>query len=239
MIKLSMHSQPDDETCGPTSLHAVYKYFGDDITLEEVIEDVMKVKTGGTIIPYLGLHALNRGYNAIVYAYNINLFDLSWFHQKLKPNEIIAKLKLQQKYKKSKRFKEATQAYIKFMTMGGELCHKELTISLLSNYFKKGIPVLTGLSATYLYQSTREYQNRTGKAIYDDIRGEPCGHFVVLCGYDKDSSNIIVTDPHRENPISKTNEYTVSKTRLKNSIMLGVLTYDGNLLMVYPKKYGN
>jgi hypothetical protein len=34
------------------------------------------------------------------------------------------------------------------------------------------------LSATYLYQTKREFDNE-----YDDIRGNPVGHFVVICGY--------------------------------------------------------
>ena len=30
---LEIQAQPDDLTCGPTCLHAVYRYFGDDVSI--------------------------------------------------------------------------------------------------------------------------------------------------------------------------------------------------------------
>ena len=33
--------QPDETTCGPTCLHAVFRYFGEDEPLERIIERVM------------------------------------------------------------------------------------------------------------------------------------------------------------------------------------------------------
>ena len=47
---------------------------------------------------------------------------------------------------------------------------------------------------------------------------------------------MIVADPYRENPISGDNLYVVRMDRLINSILLGVLTYDANLLVIYPDK---
>ncbi|MEZ6193794.1 MAG: hypothetical protein R3C45_21330 [Phycisphaerales bacterium] len=35
-LELQILRQPDNSTCGPTSLHAVYKYYG-DIELKQVI----------------------------------------------------------------------------------------------------------------------------------------------------------------------------------------------------------
>ena len=32
-LVLDMPGQPDDSTCGPTCLHAVYRYHGDDVPL--------------------------------------------------------------------------------------------------------------------------------------------------------------------------------------------------------------
>ena len=36
----SIQSQPTDSTCGPTCLHAVYQYWNDTISLEQVIGEV-------------------------------------------------------------------------------------------------------------------------------------------------------------------------------------------------------
>ena len=70
-----IQAQPDDVTCGPTCLHSLYQYYKDDIPLKDVIRDVKQLKNGGTLAVMLGNHALNRGYKAIIYTYNLNVFD--------------------------------------------------------------------------------------------------------------------------------------------------------------------
>ena len=244
MLKIEIQTQPDDVTCGPTSLHSVYEYYADYISLEQTVNETKSVQTGGTIAPLLALHALKRGYHCLIYAYNIDIFDPTWFnHKKLNNQQLIEKLKLQLNYKRNSRIIESSEAYIHFLELGGIVSQKNLTVQLLKMIFKQKIPIITGLSATYLYQSMREYENpqkeKNGKVIdstvYDDLIGMPAGHFVVLCGYDKTHRHVVVADPHKANPISGDNYYKVSISRLINSIMLGVLTYDANLLLISKK----
>ena len=71
--------QPDDTTCGPTCLHAVYNYYNDAISLEAVIADTTKLENGGTLAVFLACSALRRGYQATIYTYNLQMFDPSWF----------------------------------------------------------------------------------------------------------------------------------------------------------------
>lgn len=54
--------------------------------------------------------------------------------------------------------------------------------------------------------------------------------------YDAKKRLVVVADPHPTNPLFKDNYYKVSVNRLINSIMLGVLTYDANLLIIEPKE---
>lgn len=233
MIPIKIHTQPDDSTCGPTSLHAVYRYFKDTISLSEVIKEVPYLDEGGTLEVLLACHALKRGYRARIYTYNLFIFDPTWF--KLSNEQIVAKLEEQLTYKKGSKLQRATQAYIDFLTLGGELRCRDLTKGLLREYFEQGVPLLTGLSATYLYQSAREYADESSDSVYDDVRGYPMGHFVVLCGFaDEEQRNIVVADPYRENPYFKDNYYEVKATHLINSIMLGMATYDANLLAIEP-----
>ena len=79
--KLKILTQPDDSTCGPTSLHAVYQYFDDDISLDQVIKEVSFLEEGGTLAVMLGCHALKRGYKVKIYTYNLHVFDPTWFLQ--------------------------------------------------------------------------------------------------------------------------------------------------------------
>jgi hypothetical protein len=72
-LRLAIQAQPGDTTCGPTCLHAVYNYFGDKISLRNVIGQVKQLKGGGTLAVLLGCHALRRGYRAKLYTFNLQV----------------------------------------------------------------------------------------------------------------------------------------------------------------------
>lgn len=231
ILDLNIEAQPDDVTCGPTCLHAVYNYYGDDPGLSEVIEEVKQLPTGGTLAVQLANHALLRGYNATIYTYNLHTFDPSWFAKKANLKE---RLELQMEAKAyDNKLVQASKAYIKFLENGGKLKFEELKPSLIKHYLSKSIPILTGLSATYLYESAREIGEDTIE--YDDINGLPTGHFVVINGFDQDKRVAYVADPLDKNPMSTKQYYKVSFQKLINAILLGVMTYDANLLIIYPK----
>lgn len=236
MIDLNIHTQPDDESCGPTCLHAVYSHFGLHTDLNEIIHEVERSFSGGTLAPLLGKHALLRGFKTSIYINNLDVFDPTWFRQGRASREgLINKLIAQLKYKKEPGIIQSSKAYQQYLELGGEVIFRRMSAQLLKSFFKSKIPVLAGLSSTYLYGCARETFTHEGISIYDDIRGTPCGHFVVLCGYDEKKKYIVVADPHRENPLSHDNYYKVSIGRLINAIMLGVLTHDGNLLIIQPQ----
>ena len=41
--------EPDDTTCGPTCLHADYRYYDDAISLQNVISETLQLAGGGTL----------------------------------------------------------------------------------------------------------------------------------------------------------------------------------------------
>lgn len=236
MIELKIESQPDDETCGATCLHAVYRYHGFNIPLSEVIQTIEHSQSGGTLAPLLGKHALERGFNATIYINNMNIFDPTWFKKsEAHPEVLLTKLKHQAQFKHEKGFSEASTAFQEFLALGGSVRFKTLDGETLKKYFKKNLPIITGLSATYLYRSSRELFTTDGVSFFDDISGTPCGHFVVLCGYNDKKRLIVVADPYQKNTFTQNNYYTVSSMRLINAILLGVTTYDANLLILEPK----
>ncbi|MGC4023552.1 MAG: C39 family peptidase [Cyclobacteriaceae bacterium] len=229
-MNFDIKAQPDDITCGPTCLHALYQYYNDEIALKEVISEVKSLKAGGTLAVMLGNHALKRGYKAHIYTYNLNVFDPTWFS--LSSAKMIQNLKKQMRYKfKSKRLQVASKAYIKFLEGGGKIFQTELDERLIKKYLKQSVPILTGLSATYLYGTQREIAINNK---FDSIRGEPVGHFVIINGFDESSGMVYLADPMNPNPL-KSQYYSVTFDRLINSIMLGIVTYDANLLVIEPK----
>lgn len=226
-LDLSISPQPTETTCGPTCLHALYNYYEDSIPLERIIEEVDALGDGGTLAVYLACHALRRGYSAKIYTYNLHVFDPTWFNR---PGVNIAnKLQAQAKAKPDPKLRGAIEGYLEFIRLGGKLHFRDLTAKLIREFLKKGRPIITGLSATYLYRSIREIGSTNTE---DDILGTPVGHFVVLCGYDKVKRDILVADPLTPNPFSETQFYAESIERVLGAILLGVVTYDANLLII-------
>lgn len=222
-----MLPQPDDATCGPTCLHAVYRYHGYDILLDELIPKVPRLKTGGTLGVMLGRDALKRGFRVVMYTYNLLVFDPSWFTGE--PVDLAEKLAAQARAKRSTKLKLVCRAYIDFLRRGGEIRFEPLRGSLIRRHLLENRPIITGLSSTYLYQARREFGPEDTE---DDIRGLPAGHFVVLCGYDRKAREVLVADPLESNPHSPTRRYSIDINRVLTSILLGVLTYDANLLII-------
>jgi hypothetical protein len=231
--------QPTDSTCGPTCLQAVYRFYDDEIGLDQVIGETGMLEEGGTLAVYLGTHALRRGYTATIFTYNLHVFDPTWFG----PGVILEKKLLdQQAVKDGSKLQTATAAYLEFLRLGGVIRMEVLTIDLIRRHLKRSVPVLTGLSSTFLYGEAREQSlnppvnGRTSHS--DDVGGFPCGHFVVLCGYDADERTVLVADPLETNPIAADRRYWVDIDRVFSAIMLGILTYDANLLIIQPPRPG-
>ena len=226
-------AQPDDTTCGPTCLHSIYHYYGDDISLAQVIAEVPMLEEGGTLAVLLACHALQRGYQAMIYSYKLQLFDPTW----LLPGgpDLSVKLREQMRAKSDPKLHVASKGYLRFLELGGKLRFKDLTPALIRKYVARSIPVITGLSATFLYRTQREVGYN---GDYDDVAGEPSGHFVVLCGYSRTNRTLSVADPQLPNPVASTQIYEVGIHRVLNAILLGVLTYDANLLIIQPGKKG-
>jgi hypothetical protein len=187
-------------------------------------------KGGGTFDVFLANHALARGYDVTIYTYNLDLFDPTWFD--LPNDEIRARLAAQAKRKAWQRLQTSTRGYDEFLRLGGRLMLRDLEPALLREFLKRRIPVITGLSATYLYRAVRDIPETNAD---DDVRGEPVGHFVVLTGYRRDTREILIADPLKANPLVGSRYYAVRVQRLIGAILLGVMTYDANLLVIEPK----
>lgn len=233
VLQFEIRAQPDDLSCGPTCLHAVYNFYGEILNLNDVINDVKQLEHGGTLAVFLGQHALQRGYDATIFTYNLQVFDPSWFKHDV---DLVEQLKRQMAYKMDKGLLLASEAYIKFLEGGGKIKYQELTSLLIKKYLRKSIPILTGLSATYLYDSMREIPTSNQ---YDSVKGEPAGHFVVINGYNKEDRKFFIADPLNPNPLGSTQYYKVAFTRLISSILLGIVTYDANLLVIQPRNKVN
>ena len=225
LLPVPRFKQPDAVTCGPTCLTQVFGFHGLDVELAKVIERTPKNPDGGTLAVFLGMTALHYGFRPTLYSYNLRVFDPTW--STLPGAELQEKLRQRACFVKSVKLKRATTAYHDFLVQGGRILFEDLTRDLLIRWLRQGHPILTGLSATYLYRIKRELGPDD-----DDIRGEPAGHFVVICGYYPKSDRFVIRDPSYHIPFSRSGQYSVRAERLISAILLGDLTYDAVLLVL-------
>jgi hypothetical protein len=193
-----------------------------------VIQQVPSLPQGGTLAGTLACHALSRGLEATIYTYNLRLFDPTWFEDGV---DLAAKLRTQAEYKTDLKLRHATDTYLRFLDLGGQVRFEELDAALIRRHLSKGQPILTGLSSTYLYGCPRELDGEE-----DDTRGEPTGHFVILAGYDPSDRTVAVADPLADNPMTQDHYYRIGIQRLVGAILLGVLSWDAVLLVIRPKR---
>ncbi len=225
LLRIPRFEQPDDVTCGPTCLAKVYSYYGYEKDLDDIIAETPRNPDGGTLAVNLGISALKNGFRPAIYPFGLRIFDPSWWH--LSRRALIRKLEARYTAVRSKRQRRAVAAFIGYLNLGGRLTFREPSKKLLVGILKAGDPILTGLSASYLYGTKRERDDR-----YDDVGGEPAGHFVVIAGYYPKSDRFVVADPFTKVPMSKSGRYSVGAERLIAAILLGDVTYDANLLVV-------
>ena len=235
MLDIPIEAQPDDTTCGPTCLQAIYRYYGDDVALSAVIAETTTLPGGGTLAAWLGCHALRRGYAARLYTFDLTVFDITWFNG-AHGIDLADKLARQRRVKRSSRLQATSDAMLDFLRLGGEVRFEDLTAGLIRDILKRDRPILAGLSATYLYRTARERDDADGRTVYDDLRGEPSGHFVVIGGYDRENRTAHIADPLLPNPISEGQYYAVTLNHLVCAVMLGIITRDANLLVLSPRR---
>jgi hypothetical protein len=210
-------------------MHAVYAYWGDREPLSQVISRMWRLEHGGTFAVFLGCDALRKGYRARLYTYNLTVFDPTWFTRP--PADIAEKLSRQREIKSDERLQFATEGYLEFLGLGGRLRLANLSQYLIRGLLQCRLPIVTGLSSTYLYRSAREYGPRNEP---DDVRGLPAGHFVVIAGWEQRRRRVLVVDPYQPNPYGSAHEYWISVDRVLAATLLGIVTHDANLLVVYP-----
>ncbi|MEG2140560.1 MAG: peptidase-C39 like family protein, partial [Bilophila sp.] len=162
--------------------------------------------------------------------FDLKTFDPTWLLGD--PARIPDKLRAQMLVKADPKLHTVSQAYLDFLGLGGVLRFEDLTRALIRRILNRRTPILVGLSSTYLYREAREVPATNED---NDIAGLPAGHFVVLHGYDQTSREVSVADPYADNPLAEGHGYTVPIDRVICSILLGIVTYDANLLVIEPR----
>lgn len=225
--------QPDDVTCGPTSLSAVLRFHGHDkANLQAVIDATPTNPDGGTLAPHLGSAALSFGVRIRAHPLAVRIFDPTW--RRLEHREILERLEARTGVLPDGPFRRVHEAWVRYMKTGGDIVLGELRTRELVRPLERGHPLICGLSVTWLYQQARE---RPLDNMPDDVSGMPVGHFVVITGYADRGRHFYVADPWPHPPFpgdDGTGTYLVPRRRLQQAILLGDATHDAVVLEVVP-----
>ncbi len=228
-LPFHIERQPDAVTCGATCLHALYRHHGLDLPLARIAREIPQLKNGGTHGVMLGRHALRHGFRVEIVTYNLLMFDPTWF--RAPGADLRERLARQAEVKNRRGFLRASHHYQKFLDEGGRITMEDLSEDLFRRFLDQGLPLLTGLSSTYLYQEARMIAETN---LPDDLRGTPEGHFVVVCGHHAAAKSAWIADPHHPNPLGREPVYSVPFRRLLTAVLLGIVTYDANLVILHP-----
>jgi hypothetical protein len=229
-LPIVVESQPDEVSCGPTCLHGIYRYYGDSIALADVLGATQRLAHGGTLAVLLAHHALQRGYQARIYSCNLQVFDPTWFNPRGHRHPgLLERLSRSAAFARDERQRLAVEAYVNFLRAGGDLQLRAPSPQLIARHLARGQPLIAGLSSTWLYREPRMSGDQD-----DDLLGEPQGHFVVIAGQDPRRRRVWLADPL---PTSKSpaEHDSVSLVQLQHAIALGIVTYDANLLVIFPR----
>jgi len=223
--------------CGPFSLTQVFWYFNKNISPKKIVREIKRLASGGTCDSFLGLYAIKEGFKSEIIPYNINIFDPTW--KDISSLDLIDKLEKRMKFEINKNLRERISGYINFLKRGGKIIFKPLSILTVLSYLKKGIPLISSLSLTALYEESRMVIYKRKNIIkwyHDDVKGESVGHFVVISGYDHKKKLFKIKDSWHEIPynFSKTGDYVVNIEHFFYSMMMGCLTGGGSFTIVYP-----
>lgn len=245
-LKVKAEKQPIYE-CLPTSLSAVFKYYGTEIGIKEIAEtisvDSLKLHDW---MYRAGTFALKNGFSVKIQTLVPYIFDPSW--NNLSSEELIGKLKKESIYfadwseyikKQPKQngiiydnslwidiYKSGAEAAGEFLREGGKIDLVQISKRRMAKYLDSGCPIIFSHNPVILHKLKRAFNSKP-----DDIRGFSWGHIAVICGYDERLNKYEIADPEGCF-YKKKMKYWVDQDLLLES----VLRYNGELLIIAGKR---
>ena len=221
-ISIDRYAQPDNITCGPTSLRMVMNYYGKEVSHEDVMEHFTIFPGIGVLDPHIAMAAMNYGFNVKIISYNYRVIHPSW--ESLSSDMLLKKL--QDYMPEITNYKDSVSAsgYINYLKRGGRIEYYPLSKELIVSYLKEGQILIAALDMEYLYEGTVDWSAAAP---------EPSSHFVVVHGYDPGAVKFEISDSWYEVSVPNENgHYFVSTARLITAILLGFQVNDADLVII-------
>jgi hypothetical protein len=194
--------QSTNNNCSQTALAILLSQYDHDTTADEIIAQVpvQKDENGddyGSINPTLADWCLEQGFAVDLYTFDCQAIDLSW--------GALSRERLLERIEAAMHSRDVPslgpvwsqiylQAYVDFVSDGGELhIRPHVTSKLLYELLEKG-PILPSVCYSTLYNEGRSRNIALRESVYDDVAGKVINHSIVIYGNDEDG-NFLVADP--------------------------------------------
>ena len=175
---------PDSVECGLVCLKMIYAYYGIEISMDRLRQDLALTDVG-TYAPQLGSHLLKNGFDVEIVTYNPRLV---WKQDKNLTSEQL-KAKFEDRMQSAdQNDKFVLEYFVNFMNNGGSVKVKIPSIEELDEETKAGRPVIVFLTNAVLYDKN-----------IADLKGRPFSytfHTDVVTGVM--DGKVAVNDPYFE-----------------------------------------
>jgi len=234
--KIRHQYQPTNTTCSPTALSILLEHYGKRIGPLDIETEVPQRRNDegekvGTINLQLATWCLKNGYSVRLYTFDCQVIDQSW--AQLGTEQQVERMKLRKDgwvvpSIGEEWTKQYTQAYIDFVSAGGDLhIQPAVTRKLLYSLLEKG-PFLSDVSYSTLYGASRSRDVDDTESVDDDINGSAMNHSVLVYGNDEEGS-FLIADPWK-----KPGLHTIEPDRMIAAISTAQIECDNLLFQLRP-----
>ncbi|MBD3280341.1 hypothetical protein GF389_02360 [Candidatus Dojkabacteria bacterium] len=210
--------------CGPLCLVNIFENLGDKALVEDIMEDLGVTENEITYLPQLALYAHKNNLKIKYLQSNPREISPNW--KGLESDKYLETLKkFQEEMDKESIWKKNLKFLIEYIEAGGEIEVDDLSREKISQYLAEGYVVLAAVEQTWLWGKRKV----KGKIEYDDLKGKPSGHFVVI--YKEDGDDFLVSDPYPTGLEGKEGLYRVSK----DTMLVSILVWGAQMIGVKSK----
>lgn len=193
-------------SCGPVSLYNIYEHFGIKTSLHQILNDLKIDDKKATYPAQLAVDIKKHGLSTILLTSSPRLVAPNWVNHENK--EIIEKLSKWLKKHKNDKWSGNVKHLLTYLKHNGDILITDLTTKLIDEYLDQGYLVMPCLEDSWIWGQRKI----KGKAEFDDIAGEPRGHFVVV--YGKEDNEYLVSDPYPTGLQNREGIYRIDKDKL-------------------------
>lgn len=219
--KEHVYQEIDSDNCGPSCLSMVYKLKGQDISLEEISNDLKLGSKGEcTYPPQLAGHLVNHGLKTNLLVSNSQFISPAW--NKLGRQDLMDNLKNWLVFQPKHDWHLYGLHTLFYLEDGGHVELRSISVDYLKRTLEKGSILILCIDEVWIWG----HRLKEHEGSIDDLRSKSWGHFVVVKEYTGDKFSVL--DPYPTNLPGKEGVYEVNG----DDLVSAVLTWSGTIVEV-------